>query len=67
MTGGTAGERVPMRKLVSMPDEERERLVDDFWNEVGEGLDVPSDSPLVSPAARSRSAPPRHGASVRRR
>jgi hypothetical protein len=27
-------------QLVSMPDEERERLIGDFWNEVGEGLDV---------------------------
>ncbi len=30
-----------MHKLVSMTDEEREQAVDDFWNEVGEGLDVP--------------------------
>ncbi|WP_327106767.1 MerR family transcriptional regulator [Nonomuraea glycinis] len=40
--GGTADQAALMHKLVSMPDEERERLVDDFWNEVGEGLDVPS-------------------------
>ncbi|MEO3805633.1 MerR family transcriptional regulator [Nonomuraea sp. B1E8] len=40
--GGTAAQAALMHKLVSMPDEERERLVDDFWNEVGEGLDVPS-------------------------
>ncbi|MDH2426123.1 MerR family transcriptional regulator [Sphaerisporangium sp. TRM90804] len=39
--GGTAAQAALMRRLVSMPDEERERLVDDFWNEVGEGLDVP--------------------------
>ncbi len=40
--GGTAAQAALMRKLVSLSDEERERLVDDFWNEVGEGLDVPS-------------------------
>ncbi|MFI7452902.1 MerR family transcriptional regulator [Nonomuraea sp. NPDC049714] len=40
--GGTADQAELMRKLVSMPDEERERLIDDFWNDVGEGLDVPS-------------------------
>jgi DNA-binding transcriptional MerR regulator len=40
--GGTAAQAALMHKLVSMPDEERERLIDDFWNEVGEGLDVPS-------------------------
>ncbi|MFD2348747.1 MerR family transcriptional regulator [Nonomuraea ferruginea] len=39
--GGTAAKVALMRKLVSMPDEERERLIDDFWNEVGENLDVP--------------------------
>ncbi|MEU3168475.1 MerR family transcriptional regulator [Streptosporangium sp. NPDC006930] len=39
---GTVAQVTLMHKLVSMPDEERERLVDDFWNEVGEGLDVPS-------------------------
>ncbi|TDC07125.1 MerR family transcriptional regulator [Nonomuraea longispora] len=39
--GGTAAQAALMHKLVSMSDEERERLVDDFWNEVGEGLDVP--------------------------
>ncbi|GAA3419674.1 helix-turn-helix domain-containing protein [Streptosporangium vulgare] len=39
--GGTAAQVTLMHKLVSMPDEERERLVDDFWNEVGEDLDVP--------------------------
>ncbi|WP_285759878.1 MerR family transcriptional regulator [Nocardiopsis ansamitocini] len=30
-----------MHKLVSMTDEERERIIDDFWNDVGAGLDVP--------------------------
>ncbi|TDD19338.1 MerR family transcriptional regulator [Nonomuraea diastatica] len=40
--GGTAAQAALMHKLVAMPDEERERLVDAFWNEVGEGLDVPS-------------------------
>ncbi|MEU8362102.1 MerR family transcriptional regulator [Nonomuraea sp. NPDC048882] len=40
--GGTADQAALMRKLVSMPDEERERLIDDFWNDVGEGLDVPA-------------------------
>jgi DNA-binding transcriptional MerR regulator len=38
---GTAAQAALLRKLVSMTDEERERLVDDFWNEVGAGLDVP--------------------------
>jgi DNA-binding transcriptional MerR regulator len=40
--GGTASQAALMHKLVSMPDEERERLVDDFWNEVGADLDVPA-------------------------
>ncbi|MEU8380686.1 MerR family transcriptional regulator [Streptosporangium sp. NPDC048865] len=39
--GGTAAQVTLMHRLVSMSDEERERLVDDFWNEVGEDLDVP--------------------------
>lgn len=39
--GGTATQATLMHKLVSMPDEERQRLIDDFWNEVGENLDVP--------------------------
>ncbi|WP_449061076.1 MerR family transcriptional regulator [Planomonospora algeriensis] len=39
--GGTAAQATLMHKLVSMSDEERDRLVDDFWNEVGEDLDVP--------------------------
>ncbi|MBT3153052.1 MerR family transcriptional regulator [Streptomyces sp. CHD11] len=30
-----------MHKLVSMTDEEREEVIDAFWNDVGEGLDVP--------------------------
>ncbi|MFJ9554384.1 MerR family transcriptional regulator [Nocardiopsis sp. NPDC101807] len=38
---GTAAQAALLHKLVSMSDEERERLVDDFWNEVGAGLDVP--------------------------
>ncbi|WP_219470190.1 MerR family transcriptional regulator [Nonomuraea rhizosphaerae] len=29
-----------MHKLVSMSDDDRDRLVDEFWNEVGDGLDV---------------------------
>ncbi|MFC4062353.1 MerR family transcriptional regulator [Planomonospora corallina] len=40
--GGTAAQAALMHGLVSMPDEERERLIDDFWNEAGEGLGVPS-------------------------
>lgn len=32
-----------MNRLASMPDEERKRLVDEFWDEVSEGLDVESD------------------------
>ncbi|WP_049561753.1 MerR family transcriptional regulator [Nonomuraea sp. SBT364] len=39
--GGTATQAALMHGLVSMTDEERERLVDEFWNEVDEGLDVP--------------------------
>ncbi|MBG0821108.1 MerR family transcriptional regulator [Planomonospora sp. ID91781] len=39
--GGTAAQAALMHRLVSMSDEERERLIDDFWNEVGEDLDVP--------------------------
>ena len=39
--GGEA-ERVDlMHQLVTMTDEERERTIDDFWNDVAEGLDVP--------------------------
>ncbi|MFI8090934.1 MerR family transcriptional regulator [Streptomyces sp. NPDC086080] len=30
-----------MHKLVSMTDEEREEVIDAFWNDVGEGLEVP--------------------------
>jgi DNA-binding transcriptional MerR regulator len=40
--GGTAAQAALMHKLVSMSDEERQRLIDDFWNEVGEDLDVPA-------------------------
>ncbi|NYH53894.1 DNA-binding transcriptional MerR regulator [Nocardiopsis arvandica] len=39
--GGTTAQADLMHKLVSMTDEERERIIDDFWNGVGEGLDVP--------------------------
>ncbi|GAB3213346.1 MerR family transcriptional regulator [Marinactinospora thermotolerans] len=38
---GTVARAALMHRLVSMSDEERERLIDDFWNDVGEGLDVP--------------------------
>ncbi|AZM58298.1 MULTISPECIES: MerR family transcriptional regulator [unclassified Streptomyces] len=39
--GDTAERAGLMHKLVSMTDEEREEVVDAFWNDVGEGLDVP--------------------------
>ncbi|WP_435106993.1 MerR family transcriptional regulator [Nocardiopsis synnemataformans] len=39
--GGTTAQADLMHKLVSMTDEEREQVVDDFWNDVGAGLDVP--------------------------
>ncbi|TDQ47228.1 MerR family transcriptional regulator [Actinorugispora endophytica] len=39
--GGTTAQADLMHKLVSMTDEEREQTIDDFWNDVGEGLDVP--------------------------
>ncbi|MEU6643263.1 MerR family transcriptional regulator [Saccharomonospora sp. NPDC046836] len=42
-----------MNKLASMPDEERKRLVDEFWDEVTEGLDVDTEF-----YARMRSAKP---------
>lgn len=38
---GTAARAALMHKLVSMSDEERERLVEEFWDEVNRGLDVP--------------------------
>ncbi|MEY9211584.1 hypothetical protein [Thermobifida halotolerans] len=38
--GGTAARADLMHKLVSMSDEERQQAIDDFWNDVGEGLDV---------------------------
>ncbi|MET8869479.1 MerR family transcriptional regulator [Nonomuraea sp. NPDC004580] len=38
---GTAAQAALMHRLVSMPDDERERLIDDFWTEVGASLDVP--------------------------
>ncbi|NJP89386.1 MerR family transcriptional regulator [Nonomuraea sp. FMUSA5-5] len=39
--GGTTAQAALMHKLVSMTDEERERIIDDFWSGVGESLDVP--------------------------
>ncbi|TYB64219.1 MerR family transcriptional regulator [Nonomuraea sp. PA05] len=39
--GGTAAQAGLMHRLVSMTDEERERIIDDFWNDVGANLDVP--------------------------
>ena len=39
--GGTTARADLMHKLVSMSDEERERTIDDFWNEIARGLDVP--------------------------
>lgn len=39
--GATTAQADLMHKLVSMTDEEREQTIDDFWNEVGQGLDVP--------------------------
>lgn len=38
--GGTAAQADLMHKLVSMTDEEREQVIDDFWNDVSAGLDV---------------------------
>ncbi|WP_439657246.1 MerR family transcriptional regulator [Lentzea sp. HUAS TT2] len=45
-----------MHKLAGMSDDERDRLMDDFWNEISEGLDVSPDflgimrnGPLVLP------------------
>ncbi len=29
-----------MHKLVAVPDEERDRMIDDFWNEISEGVDA---------------------------
>jgi DNA-binding transcriptional MerR regulator len=39
--GATTARADLMHKLVSMTDEEREQVIDDFWNDVGEDLDVP--------------------------
>lgn len=39
--GATTARADLMHKLVSMTDEEREQIVDEFWNDVGQGLDVP--------------------------
>ncbi|MFH9426123.1 MerR family transcriptional regulator [Streptomyces sp. NPDC017529] len=38
--GGTTAQADLMHKLVSMTDEEREHIIDDFWHDVGENLDV---------------------------
>lgn len=38
---GTAAQATLMHKLVSMNDEERAQTIDDFWDDVSEGLDVP--------------------------
>lgn len=39
--GATTAQADLMHSLVSMPDEERERVIDDFWDEVSRELDVP--------------------------
>ncbi|MGW9557524.1 MerR family transcriptional regulator [Nocardiopsis sp. NPDC055551] len=39
--GGTTARADLMHKLLSMTDEEREQTIDDFWNEIAHGLDVP--------------------------
>lgn len=39
--GGTTAQADLMHRLVSMTDEERERTIDDFWHDVGQGPDVP--------------------------
>lgn len=39
--GATTARADLMHKLASMTDEEREQVIDEFWNEVGQGLDVP--------------------------
>ncbi|WP_049574915.1 MerR family transcriptional regulator [Nocardiopsis sp. SBT366] len=39
--GGETARADLMHRLVTMTDEERERTIDDFWNDVAEGLDVP--------------------------
>ncbi|RCV52862.1 helix-turn-helix domain-containing protein [Marinitenerispora sediminis] len=41
--GGTVAQAALMHRLVSMSDDERERLIDEFWNEVSDGLDVNPD------------------------
>lgn len=41
-----------MHKLVSMSDDDRDRLIDEFWSEVTEGLEVAS--PLVERLRNSR-------------
>lgn len=38
--GGTARQVALMHELVSLSDEDRERLLDDFWSEVADGLAV---------------------------
>lgn len=39
--GPTTARADLMHKLASMTDEEREQVIDEFWNDVGQGLDVP--------------------------
>ncbi|GAB3476823.1 helix-turn-helix domain-containing protein [Nocardiopsis coralliicola] len=39
--GATPAQAALMHRLVSMTDEEREQIIDDFWNDVGRGLDTP--------------------------
>ncbi|MEV4568616.1 MerR family transcriptional regulator [Nonomuraea sp. NPDC049419] len=48
--GGTIEQAALMQRLVSMSDEERERLIDDFWTEVSEGLDA---SPIFVDSLRA--------------
>ncbi|GAA3113765.1 hypothetical protein GCM10020001_036140 [Nonomuraea salmonea] len=50
--GGTIEQAALMQRLVSMSDEERERLIDDFWTDVSAGLDAsPSSSTACAPSA----------------
>ncbi|MFC3997698.1 MerR family transcriptional regulator [Nocardiopsis sediminis] len=39
--GGTAEQAALMHRLASMSDEEREQAIDEFWDDVSAGLDVP--------------------------
>jgi DNA-binding transcriptional MerR regulator len=52
--GSEADEVMLMTKLAGMSDEERDRLIDEFWDEVEAGLDVNAEF-----SARMRSAKPR--------